>query len=319
MNKNNANSVQTQRTATIYLLIALLAYGCATVPASSRTTGPRLEPAKLPSYVKGTTFVYSDGKWETIIDTSQGMITWRDHRDYVSSGSADFTYRPSKWASKTRSVTRQFGPRADLYTRSDATLWPLRAGNTVNYSETGTWMEKDSTKSSYKTSWSCAVNGTERVSVMAGDFDTFKIVCKRYYVSSSNNRSYLREEKTWNYSPGVGHYVLTTTKYHYDRIPWRRELLAVLPPLNGFSEGARRQIDRSFQQALERKKSGQSVRWSSVKMQASMEIMPTKTFKTSDGNYSRRYIQKLTLPDGKRTYYGMAFRNSNGVWTVLRN
>ena len=68
---------------------------------------------------------------------------------------------------------------------------------------------------------------------MAGDFDTFKIVCKRYYVSMNKNKSNLREVKTWNYAPQVGHYVLATTKYYYDKKPRRQELLAVLPPLNG--------------------------------------------------------------------------------------
>ena len=92
----------------------------------------------------------------------------------------------------------------------------------------------------------------------------------------------------------------------------------MLPPLNGFSSGARRQMERSFQQALERKKSGQTVRWSNAKLQASVETTPTKTFKTPEGGYSRRYVQKLTLPDGQRTYYGMAVRNPNGVWKVPR-
>ena len=116
----------------------------------------------------------------------------------------------------------------------------------------------------------------------------------------------------------MGHYVLTTAKYYYDKKRRRQELLAVLPPLNGFSAGARRQMERSFQQALERKKSGQTVRWSNAKLRASVETIPTKSFKTPDGNYSRRYVQKLTLPDGQRIYYGMAVRNPNGVWKVPR-
>jgi len=318
MKKNSANPVRAQRTITISLLIALFASGCATIPVSPGTAGPRLEPAQLPSYGRGTIFVYSDGTWETVIDTAPGMVIWRDHRNYVSSASPDFTYRPVKWEGNTRSVTRQFGPRADLYTRSATTLWPLRAGNAANYSETGTWIEKDGTESSYRTDWSCAVTGTERVSVMAGDFDTYKIVCKRYYVSRSNKRSNLKEAKTWNYAPEVGHYVLATARYYYDRKPWRQELLAVLPPLNGLSVEARRQMERSFQQALEGKKSGQSVSWSSAKLGASVETMPTTTFKISEGSYSRRYVQRLTLPDGQRTYYGMAVRSANGVWTIPR-
>jgi len=299
----------------IAIITIIAVYSCVTLP---QAPGPQLTPATLPSYSKGTTFVYSDGRWETVTDTSQGMVTWSDDRDNVSSGSPDFTYRPSKWESKTRSATRQFGPRTDLYSQSAATLWPLRTGNTANYSETGTWIERDGTDSSYQTSWSCAVEATERISVMAGDFDTYKIVCKRYYVSKSNKRSSLREAKTWNYAPEVGHYVLATTKYYYNRSLRRQELLAVLPSLNGLAAEARRQMELSFQKALEGKRSGQSVRWTNAKLQASVEIMPTKTFKTPDGNYSRRYVQKLTLPAGRRTYYGMAVRGSDGVWIIPR-
>lgn len=315
MNSNNFKIARILIKIALGMLTTLAVTSCATVP---QPLGPQLSPAPLPSYSKGTTFVYSDGRWETVTAVSPGVVTWSDYRGLVSSGLPDFTHRPSKWESKTRSVTRQFGPRPDLYTHNDTTLWPLRAGNVDNYSETGTWIEKDGTESSYRTDWSCAVNGTERVSVMAGDFDTFKIVCKRYYVSMSKNRSFLKEAKTWNYAPEVGHYVLATTKYYYDKNPRRQELLAVLPPLNGLSAGARRQMERSFQQALERKKSGQSVRWSSAKLRASVETTPTKTFKAPDGSYSRRYVQKLTFPDGQRTYYGMAVRSASGAWTIPR-
>jgi len=315
MNRNNFKIARILIKMAIGMLTTLAVTSCVTVP---QPLGPQLSPAPLPSYSKGTTFVYSDGRWDTVTAVSPAVVTWSDYRGLVSSGLPDFTYRPSKWKSKTRSVTRQFGPRSDLFTQSATTLWPLRTGNVANYSETGTWIEKDGTESSYRTNWSCAVEGTERVSVMEGDFDTFKIVCKRYYVSRSKNTSSIKEAKTWNYAPEVGHYVLATTKYYYDKNPRRQELLAVLPPLNGLSAGARRQMERSFQQALERKKSGQSVHWSSNKLRASVETMPTKTFKTPDGSYSRRYVQKLTLPDGQRTYYGIAVRNSKGVWTVPR-
>jgi surface antigen len=319
MNKKIANSVLIFRMITICFLTALSAFGCATVPDSSVAAGPRLEPAPLPSYSQGTTFVYADGKWETVIDKSSGIITWKDHRNYAYSGSPDFSHRPSQWQSKTRSVTRQFGPRTDVFIQSATTLWPLRVGNAASYSETGTWVSKGGAESFYQTAWSCAVTGTERVSVMAGDFDTYKIVCKRYSVSKKKkNRTRLREAKTWNYAPAVGHYVLATTTYYSDKKPRRQELLAVLPSFNGLSAGARRQMEESFQQALERNKSGQAVRWSSAKLRASVETMPTKTFKTAEGSYSRRYVQKLTLPDGQRTYYGFAVRNSSGVWKVPR-
>jgi surface antigen len=124
--------------------------------------------------------------------------------------------------------------------------------------------------------------------------------------------------KTWFFAPEVGHYVLTSSKYYYRQNPRRQELLAVLPPLDGITPEARQKMDRSFQTALEFNKRGESVRWSNQQTGISGEIMASHTFKTSDGKYYRRYIQKLKLPDSHRTYYGMAVRGSDGVWAIPR-
>ena len=77
-------------------------------------------------------------------------------------------------------------------------------------------------------------------------------------------------------------------------------------------------MTEAFQIALEHKKSGETSAWSAPDNALSGQIMPTGTFRLADGSYSRRYVQKMTLPDGQRTYYGMAVRNSKGVWTVPR-
>lgn len=309
------DGVRILRWIAIPVLLTLSAASCATVP---KTPGPELRVAPLPSYKKGTTFIYSDGTWETVIAASPEAITWSNHRNNVASGPADFTYRRTEWETPNRRGTRQFGPRQDLIANSDTSLWPLRTGNALSYSETGSYMDKDGTETSYQTEWSCDVAGTERVAVMAGEFDTWKIVCKRYYVSKSKSKSHIREMKTWYYAPEVGHYVLTTSKYYYPKEPRQQELLAVLPPRDDLSAEARRQMDRSFQQALEFKKSGESHRWSNSTSGISGETIITHTFKTPDGTYCRRYVQKLNLPDGQRTYHGIAVRDANGVWIVPR-
>ena len=297
------------------MVASLLIFGCASAP---RSTGPTLDSVPLPTYEGGTTYIYSDGKWETVLDSSSEVVTWRDYRNYISSGSRDFTRRRTKWETKTRQGTRQFGPRRDLIGKSALTVWPLRVGNIANYSETGTWFDKDGVSSTYHSEWSCEVPGTEQVSVMAGEFDTWKIVCKRYRLSKSKSRSNIREVTAWYFSQKVGHYVLTTSKYYYDKKPRRRELLAVLPSLDGISPDARLKMERSFQQALEIKKSGDSMPWSSQQSKIFGETIPVNTFKTADGKYCRRYVQKLELPGRRRTYYGLAVRDADGVWKVPR-
>ena len=282
MNINNNKFEKILSGIVIWMLVSMSFGGCATAP---RLPGPILDSAPLPAYREGTTFVYSDGKWEFVVKASPDTVTWKDNRNYISSGPRDFTRRRTKWQTKTRSGKRQYGPRDDLIVKSEVTVWPLRVGNMADYSETGTWTDKDGLETSYKSEWSCEVPGTERVSVMAGEFDTYMIVCKRYYVSKSKSQSRFREVKTWYYAPEAGHYVLTTSKYYYQKKPQRQELLAVLPPLDDIPVEASREMDRSFQHALEPKISGESVPWSNQKSEIFGETILVNTFRTPDGNY----------------------------------
>jgi hypothetical protein len=293
---------------------ALTTYSCIT---TTGTTATDHGAVPLPSYTKGTTFVYSNGTWETVLDTTPDSVTWINHRRNISSGFPDFTLRRTKWETDTRQGTREFGPRDDLIVKSETSLWPLRVGNVANFTETGVWVDKkEATENSYSTDWNCAVEGTEHISVLAGDFDTWKIECRRYHVFGSRSQSRLREVETWFYAPEVDHYVLRTKKYPYQNSSRRLELLAVLPPLDGLPAETRSEINRSFQQALEYKKSGESLRWSGASAGVSVETIPAGTFRTPDGSFSRRYVQKLRRPSGQQTYYGMAVRSADGVWSV---
>jgi hypothetical protein len=91
--------------------IFIIPYGCTT---TYQPAGPSLNPAPFPTYKTGTTFVYSDGTWETVTAVSAEQITWQDHRGHVSSGSPDFTYRRTKWQTRTRKGLREFAARNDL-------------------------------------------------------------------------------------------------------------------------------------------------------------------------------------------------------------
>jgi hypothetical protein len=286
--------------------------------ATTQLAGSKLRSLPLPVYKKGTTFIYSNGSWETVITNSASEVTWRDHRGYVSSGSPDFTRRRADWQTKTRQGTRQFGPRKDLWIKKKTSLWPLKIGNAASYSEANTTRRKDEPEKSYEVNWSCEVIGTERVSVMAGDFDTWKIVCKRYSTPRNPTKARVREVKTWYYAPELGHYVLTANQYFTGKPSKRLELLAVQPPLDGLSPSARRRMDTAFQKAMEFKKSGQSVTWSLPGTSVSGEIKPTATFRLDDGRYFRRYVQVFNLPQGQQIYYGMAIRDAKGKWVIPR-
>ncbi|MGW8302582.1 MAG: hypothetical protein ACWGNO_10950 [Desulfobacterales bacterium] len=314
MNKKKGNLFVFTLLVIVFAILYFIKYGFA---EAQQPTGNRLPSAPLPTYRQGTTFVYSDGSWETVVANSAGQVTWRDHRGYVSSGSADFTRRRAQWQTRTRQGTRQFEARKDLWVRQKTSLWPLQIGNVASYSETGVWQRKGEPENTYRANWACEVVGTERVSVMAGEFDTWKTECKRYAAGRVSAKSRLREIKTWYYAPEIGHYVLATRQYYTGKAPERLELLAVLPPLEGLSASAKRQLQSKFQKALESKKSGESLKWSLPGKALSAEIMPTGTFRLDDGRYSRRYVQILSRPQqGRQIYYGMAVRDSKGRWVI---
>jgi hypothetical protein len=296
-------------------ILALTIAGCTAAPQSSRSN-PASEP--LPVYRQGTTFVYSDGTWETVAAVAANVVTWKDYRGYTATGTPDFTHRPVYYETHTRTGTRTFKPREDLIVMGNPTLWPLSAGKRASYTEVGTWTEKqDGSQNSYSNTWSCEVAGTERVAVAAGEFETWKIICTRSSVFAPGARPRPEEIKTWYYAPQIGHYVLATSNYLYDKASRRQELLAVLPPQEDLPAQARSKMNESFQNALERQMSGAPAFWS-MPGTASGEITPSGTFKLAHGTYCRRYVQELNLPHDQQTYYGLACRDSDGRWDIPR-
>ena len=307
-------AVRIYLTSTLFLLLIIVVLGCT---AAQRYSPANQNPEPLPVYRQGTTFVYSDGTWETVAAVAPNIITWKDHRGNISNGTPDFTRRRIYYQTRSRQGTRTFGPREDLILSGSEMLWPLKIGNTASYTETGTWTDKrDGSQHSYRSHWSCEVDGIERVAVPAGEFDAWKIRCTRYNVSGRSVQSRPKEIKTWFYAPRVGHHVLVTRNYLYDKPSRRQELLAVLPPQEGLPEQARKKMAYSFQKAMEQQISGDPAFWSLSSTNVSGGTTPYATFKLADGTFCRRYVQDLNLADDRQTYYGMACRDSRGRWGV---
>lgn len=299
----------------LLLQIFILPVGCSTAPGPAGTDAGS---PSLPVYELGTTYVYSNGSWETVADISPQSVTWHDHRGNVYHRAPDFTYRPVSWETGSRQGSRQIVPRSDSLVQKNSSLWPLQEGSTATFTEVVTSHKTGEPEKTYRVNWTCEVIGTERVAVMAGDFDTWRITCNRYNKFQNPSKAAIKETRIWNYAPEVKHYVLTEKIYSGGKTARRLELLAILPPLNGFSDSARRQMNNAFQMALENKRRGETAAWSTPDTSESGRITPLETFKLADGRYSRRYIQKIMYPQGLRIYYGLAVRDSNGRWIIPR-
>ena len=297
------------------LLVLLLLNGCSKhlIYADREILSPG-----LPNYKPGTTYVYSDGSWEAVVAVSSQLVKWRDSRSRVYSKIADFTYPSTYWESSTRRISRSFARRDDSLMSRSTSLWPLQKGNFSGYTEQVTSKKNMEAEKSYRRNWTCEVVDTERVSVLAGEFETWKISCKRYnnYQKPSNAR--VVATKTWNYAPKIEHYVLAERQLSGGSATRRLELLAVLPPLNGLPDAAKRRMKEVFQAALEFNKRDESSAWSVPGTTLSGQITPTGTFKLADGRFCRRYVQIVNYSDGPRTYFGLSVRDANGMWIIPR-
>ncbi len=294
------------RIVILLLLIAVLP-GCI---GGIQGVRPDLQGPDLPLYVKGTTYLYSNGGWERVTEVRGGEVFWVNHRGKIYRGSRDFILPASSWKTRKREGRRSFSPLPGVFGKDGSdSLWPLYPGRSFNFLEKGRWREFDGPERPYYRYWFCRVIGEERISVLIGDFNAWKIECKRF-----NRRYRLREIRTWYYVPEVGHYVVFIR--NVKRKPERRvELLAVLPPRDSLPQQAVRLMDDSFQRALEFNRSGVPVRWADPDSGVSGEVVSLGTFRTKGGLYCRRYRQTVTSGDIKGRYYGLACR-IDGKWIV---
>ena len=315
MYKLKFSQIAVARCHQLFFVAFIFLIGCSTAP---QPTGPNTASVPLPSYELGTTYVYSNGSWETVAALSPQLVTWQDHRGNIYNRYSDFTYRAVRWKTKTREGSRRFGSFSYYFVKGDNSLWPLQKGNISSFKEMVTSRKIGGPEKSYQVNWTCEVIGTERVAVMAGEFDTWRIDCNRYNNFQEPSKARVLETRTWYYAPEIQHYVMARRQYSGRKPSRRLELLAVLPPVNKLSDAARHQMNTAFQTALEYKKRGEPAAWSLPSTSWSGQITPTKTFKLADGRYSRRYIQKVNHPDGQRIYHGLAVRDASGKWIVPR-
>ncbi len=272
----------------------------------------------LPTYRTGVTFLYSDGKSETVEAVRDDQVVWRDNRDRISTGSRDFTLRRLQWETKTRRGTRQHRPSSDLLGQpARAYLWPLSEGNKASYIETGRWQKKKGEWRTSKVRWQSEVLGRERIRTMAGEFNTWKITAYRYSEGNVYGRPPRQKEiRTWYYAPEVGHYVRYEKDFLGHKPNRSVDLVAVRPSVDHLNVQLKSVIADNFQAALENTRGGNKLLWRSPEQSASGMTQPLNTFRGTDKRDCRNYAQKIKIENDNATYYGMACRSEDGQWEI---
>lgn len=314
-----ASTVRLVIPAVLLLFFSSCAPTTTQYPPAAESNKLALDPAPLPRYQVGTTFVYSNGTWETVAEVESDEVVWVNHRNDRSAGSPDFTYKRSRWQTRDRHGSRAFSQTTFLLEDATTTLWPLKPGNTTRFDEYGRWYTESGDERRYDTYWSCQVLGTERVSVAAGDFDTWKITCRRYPDRFSTARK-TREYRTWYYAPSINHWVVEERDYNGYRENRRIELAAVLPDLGHYTalEEHIASLRKQFQNTLESGRRETTVVWKDRQERLEVSLTPKRTFRDEIGGFCRQYQQVIVQTEHTYQYPGIACRSDDGLWRVPR-
>jgi surface antigen len=273
---------------------------------AARKDAPGLVGKALPLYTAGDTFIYSDGRTDTVIDVDGDRVQWQSNDGTVVTAHRDFAFpalhRETDLLSEQTTV--DIGPGA---------LWPLEAGREVvfNAKTKVTHKASPNTRSAFASQWHCLVEPPKSVSVAAGTFDALRVVCR-----SSPPSSQGPSERVWYYAPRIRHYVRREERFESPASVSQVDLVAVQPEGKSWPPAARAGLGWALQQALETKTEEQSIEWRSSGVDAEVTIRPTAAMNTGDSPYCRTFEQTVRQVRGQRIYPGQACRSLSGQWHI---
>ncbi|MEE8203305.1 MAG: peptidoglycan-binding protein [Alphaproteobacteria bacterium] len=265
-----------------------------------------LDGKVMPVYESGDIFVYSDGQVESVIGVEGDRVDWMTNRGIRVTAYANFILPPVSWESTMRSETTTVDAPVDA-------LWPLRVGKVVTFAvrtKSSHVRRRDSRGVSVQ-KWRCRVDGTDRITVAAGTFHTYRIACR-----SATPPPSLPAERVWYYAPSIRHYVRRDDTTDASKLPQRVELVAVRLKGEGWPPAARAGLGWAFQHALETQPMGESVEWQSSGVDTKVTIKPTASLRSNDSSYCRTFEQTVLRQESRRIFPGIACRDPSGNWSI---
>ena len=157
--------------------------------------------------------------------------------------------------------------------------------------------------------WSCNVEGTERVSVPAGTFDTYVITCRRYSDSSHKWRATRR----FYYAPDLGHYVMQEDRYR-SRPDKKRQLVSYGFRSIVLSEKDQIRLNQTLQNALSHNAGGIASKWTSSKGEVTAMLIPTSSYTATSGEACREYQSVYNVKGRIRKNVRKVCREPDGHW-----
>jgi surface antigen len=289
----------------IILALALSFTGCAQQQEMRKelVDSRKLLIADQPTYSPGEFFEYENGLSMIVVDSQDGMITWKYSNEATSSGYANFLVPQLSWEGS--------GSRGSSKTNaSQGFLWPLNIGGFGRFDITQTIVDATSgVPETLARRWECGVEGTEKVAVPAGKFDTYIVTCNRY----TTNGNEWRGRHIYYYSPDIRHYV--KLEKNYARRSTRIEQLknygfnSQYLPIEEQSE-----LKKLLYRTLADGKPGISQSWTNGDGTISAMLIPYQSYRGANGQPCREYKSLYNVEGRVYHHTRKACQAADGSW-----
>lgn len=284
-------------------LVAMLFLSGCTTTASLQPPGEKLSglpPTAQVAAAVGDRYYYSNGRRERVVATDDESIEIRRSANYRYRLHRDPLLPPE-------SVERRSGVSLTEVVQQgkNSSLWPLELGKRIEFE---THSQKPGSTGKTINHWRCGVEGAERVSLTAGDFDTYRVECTR-----KNRRNQIKQNIVYYYAVEIGQIVLRIDR-HVTKPAKRVELTAFRPDLSMLSSRSRSRYRSFFQQVLEKVPSGTTKSWWSRRHDTRIHLTPTGTFTHASQGFCRNYRVSIDHGASRRAGAGIVCRNGEGRW-----
>lgn len=248
-----------------------------------------------PIYEAGDTYVYSDGKVETVSRVGPEQILWETTDGSSYTAFRNFILPPISWTSGTSSGENTIEPKlGNTWPPAEDTAISFsvgsRAAGSVVYA-TPIWSGK----------WHCATGGVTTVKATVGTFEAISLVCDR-----SKPAPGTWKKRTWYFVPAIGHYIRRTDIIHGTGRRVTVDLVAVRPGGKTWPPAARGGLDWAIQGALDVGDINEAIKWHSSAVGAAFQIRVDGMVPGPKGILCRRYIVERTSTEQARQFPAVA-------------
>lgn len=264
----------------------------------------QLYAAFPPIYQVGSSYVYSDGRVETVAGIKGDLVRWTGTDGSRFTTHRNFFVPPVYWERAEDSGSTQLD-------RDLSALWLQDVGQEASFvAHTTIKRAQDEGEDLVETkaSWRCRALKRERLSARVGTFETLKVLCE---TSTKTASAPLR--RVWHYARGLNHYLRLSEGAGQDRAA---ELVAIRPRVSDWPPITRAALGRAIEWALSTADDGQALPWSSSAVDTQVTIAVSRSFRDERGAPCRSFFQVWTDSRGKRRYPGVACRGETGEWSI---